>query len=77
MQAGDYAAQGLALLEARPASAEEIARTHSTWAKRLGAGAARSVWAVRLRRAVEPWHIQHPTGGETPGMYVTTSKEER
>jgi 16S rRNA (adenine(1408)-N(1))-methyltransferase len=77
MRAGDYAAQGLALLEARPASAEEIARVHSTWAKRLGAGAARSAWTVRLRRAVHPWHTQHPTGGETPGMHVTTSKEGR
>lgn len=45
-----YAAHGLTLLDARPATREEIARSHSTWAKRLGAGANRVAWGVTFRR---------------------------
>ena len=48
--AGRYATHGLTLLEARPAGPAELARSHSTWAKRLGAGSARTVWSMRLCR---------------------------
>ena len=46
-----YAAHDLLLREVRPATAEEIARSHSTWAKRLGAGSRRPAWLVRFERA--------------------------
>ena len=45
-----YVAYGLALAEGRPATAEDLAATHSTWAKRIGAGARRPAWLVRFRR---------------------------
>ena len=45
-----YAAHGLHLCEARPATAEEIGRSHSTWAKQLGAGSKRPAWLVRFER---------------------------
>ncbi|HEX2173912.1 MAG TPA: class I SAM-dependent methyltransferase [Dehalococcoidia bacterium] len=48
--AGDYATQGLTLVGARPAEADDLARSHSTWAKRLGARAGRPAWLVRFRR---------------------------
>ena len=48
----DYAAHGLTLAEARPATADDLARAHSSWAKRLGAGASRPAWLVRFRRNV-------------------------
>jgi 16S rRNA (adenine(1408)-N(1))-methyltransferase len=43
-------AGGLALVECRPMSAEDVAASHSTWAKRLGAGRSRPAWVVGLRR---------------------------
>ena len=46
-----YAAHGLRLCEARLATPDDIARAHSTWAKRLGAGASRPVWLARFERA--------------------------
>jgi 16S rRNA (adenine(1408)-N(1))-methyltransferase len=46
-----YAAHGLQLCEARPATADEVARSHSSWAKRLGAGGSRLVWLARFQRA--------------------------
>jgi 16S rRNA (adenine(1408)-N(1))-methyltransferase len=46
-----YAAHGLLLGEARPATVEDVARSHSSWGKRLGAGIGRPIWSVRLRRA--------------------------
>ena len=49
-----YAAHGLLLREARPATAEQLARSHSTWAKRLGAGSNRPVWSARFERAACP-----------------------
>lgn len=49
-----YAAHGLTLVEARSAHAEVIAASHSTWAKRLGAGAARPVWLARFQRCPVP-----------------------
>jgi 16S rRNA (adenine(1408)-N(1))-methyltransferase len=45
-----YAAYGLALMEGRPATAEDVVATHSTWAKRLGVGVRRSAWLLRFRR---------------------------
>jgi 16S rRNA (adenine(1408)-N(1))-methyltransferase len=45
-----YAAQGLRLCDARPATADQIAQAHSTWAKRLGAGTSRPAWLVRFER---------------------------
>jgi 16S rRNA (adenine(1408)-N(1))-methyltransferase len=49
-----YAASGLVLCEARPATAADLARSHSTWAKRLGAGESRPAWFVQLQRDGEP-----------------------
>ena len=45
-----YAAHDLVLREARPATADEIKRSHSTWAKRLAAGSKRPVWLARFER---------------------------
>jgi 16S rRNA (adenine(1408)-N(1))-methyltransferase len=45
-----YAAHGLILREARPATGDEVRRSHSTWAKRLGAGSKRPTWLVRFER---------------------------
>jgi 16S rRNA (adenine(1408)-N(1))-methyltransferase len=45
-----YDAHGLRLIEARPATENEIAETNSTWAKRLRAGFARPVTLVRSVR---------------------------
>jgi 16S rRNA (adenine(1408)-N(1))-methyltransferase len=49
-----YAAHGLLVREARPATAEQLARSHSTWAKRLGAGSNRPVWYARFVRTACP-----------------------
>ena len=46
-----YAVHDLLLREVRPATAEEIVGSHSTWAKRLGAGSRRPAWLVRFERA--------------------------
>jgi len=45
------ARQGLTLTEWRPAAEAELAETRSSWAKRLGAGARREAWVLRLVRA--------------------------
>jgi 16S rRNA (adenine(1408)-N(1))-methyltransferase len=50
--AAAFAAFGLVLAEGRPATAEELGASHSTWAKRLlsaGSAASRPVTLVRLR----------------------------
>jgi 16S rRNA (adenine(1408)-N(1))-methyltransferase len=47
-----YARHGLTLVEAVPATPEEIAASGSSWAKRLRAGAARPVTRLRLRSQV-------------------------
>lgn len=47
--AAAYACQGLDLVEARPATPEEVAGSHSSWAKRLRAGTNRPVTLIRLR----------------------------
>lgn len=49
-----YAGHGLTMLQARRATPDEIARSHSSWAKRLDAGAARPVWRRQFRRCPQP-----------------------
>jgi hypothetical protein len=49
--AAAYARQGLSLVEARPARAEEVAASGSSWAKRLRAGTERPATVLRLRAA--------------------------
>jgi 16S rRNA (adenine(1408)-N(1))-methyltransferase len=44
-----YERHGLELVEARPATRDEVAGSHSSWAKRLRAGTARPVTLLRLR----------------------------
>jgi 16S rRNA (adenine(1408)-N(1))-methyltransferase len=48
-----YARQELELVELRPASAEEVAGSGSSWAKRLRAGRDRPVTLLRLRRPAQ------------------------
>jgi 16S rRNA (adenine(1408)-N(1))-methyltransferase len=48
--AESYATWGLAVTEARPATAADVAAAHSTWGKRLGAGTRRPAWLLRARR---------------------------
>ncbi len=45
-----YERHGLSVVESRCASAEEVASSHSSWAKRLKAAASRPVTKLRLRR---------------------------
>jgi 16S rRNA (adenine(1408)-N(1))-methyltransferase len=45
--AAAYARHGLRLVDARPADTSEIAASGSSWAKRLGAGAARPVTLLK------------------------------
>jgi hypothetical protein len=49
--AAAYARHGLDLVEARPATPEEVAASRSSWAKRLRAGRERPVTLLRLRAA--------------------------
>lgn len=44
-----YARHRLELLEARAATRDEVAGSHSSWAKRLRAGTARPVTLLRVR----------------------------
>jgi 16S rRNA (adenine(1408)-N(1))-methyltransferase len=53
-RAGAYLAAGLALTDARPATVEEIGASHSSWARRIGAGAGRTAWIVRFERCAAP-----------------------
>lgn len=45
-----YAALGLALEECRPATIDDLNRSHSSWAKRLTVGRCRPVWRLQFRR---------------------------
>ena len=45
-----YAALGLVLAECRPATKDDLDRSHSSWAKRLAAGRSRPVWRLQFRR---------------------------
>ena len=51
-----FARHGLILVEARPATPDEVVATRSTWAKRLGAGSRRPATLLRFARvsAVPP-----------------------
>jgi 16S rRNA (adenine(1408)-N(1))-methyltransferase len=49
--AAAYARAGLGLVEARPATADEIEATRSSWAKRLRAGTARPITRLRFEAA--------------------------
>ena len=54
--ADDWRALGLELVEARPATAGDLAATRTTWGKRLGLadgapGTDREAWVLVLRRA--------------------------
>lgn len=44
-----YAAHGLTVTEWRPAGADDLAETRSSWAKRLGAGGRRDAWLLRAQ----------------------------
>lgn len=44
-----YAAHGLLLCAGRPATFAELHASHSSWARRLGAGARRPAWLLRFR----------------------------
>ena len=69
--AADYAAHGLTLAEVRPATADDLARSHSSWAKRLSAGTSRPTWLVRFRHNV-------PAGAAVAGgADVTAAVEQR
>ena len=54
-----YATLGLAPIERRRAGPDDLARAHSSWAKRLGAG--RDVWCLRLQRCDGPGRYQRRT----------------
>jgi len=48
-----YVVYRLSLIEGHPATTAEVTASHSTWAKRLGAGARRPAWLLRFRREDE------------------------
>jgi 16S rRNA (adenine(1408)-N(1))-methyltransferase len=48
-----WATRGLTVCDLRPTTADEIAATVSTWARRLRAGRERPAWRLELRRAGE------------------------
>jgi 16S rRNA (adenine(1408)-N(1))-methyltransferase len=65
--AGAYAAWGLTVTVARPATAADVAAAHSTWGRRLAAGVQRPAWLLRAR-------------SEPPGPLqatATTAEEEQ
>jgi 16S rRNA (adenine(1408)-N(1))-methyltransferase len=49
--AESYAAWGLVVTQLRPATVADVAAAHSTWGKRLGAGARRPAWLLRAQLA--------------------------
>lgn len=55
-----YAAHGLLLREGRPATAAELAASHSSWAKRLDAGGRRPAWLLRFHVCVCMAPAQRP-----------------
>jgi len=59
--AASYGRHGLSLLEAGEATSAEVAASHSSWAKRLRAGAERPVTLLRAR-AVEARQFERETG---------------
>jgi 16S rRNA (adenine(1408)-N(1))-methyltransferase len=61
--AAAYAGWGLAITEARPATAADVAAAHSTWGKRLGAGGRRPAWLLRARLDRQPAAAEAWTAG--------------
>jgi 16S rRNA (adenine(1408)-N(1))-methyltransferase len=49
--AESYAAWGLTVTEARPATVADVAAAHSSWGKRLGAGTRRPAWLLQAQAA--------------------------
>ena len=56
--AGAYAVHGLAVAEARPATPADVAASHSTWGKRLGAGRHRPAWLLEARLRARPGSVE-------------------
>jgi 16S rRNA (adenine(1408)-N(1))-methyltransferase len=52
--AGAYAGHGLAVTGARPATPADVAASHSTWGKRLGAGRHRPAWLLEASLRARP-----------------------
>lgn len=52
--AASYRRHGVSLVDARDATRDEIAGSHSSWAKRLRAGTQRAVTLLRLVAASRP-----------------------
>lgn len=48
------ACRGLDLLASRPATADDLAATRSSWARRLRSDSRRPVWVLEFRRRVAP-----------------------
>jgi len=63
--AASYDDWGLAVTEARPATAADVAAAHSTWGKRLGAGGRRPAWLLRAR-------FDHPQAA--PGAWTAARR---
>ena len=66
--AASYGRHGLSLVEAREATLAEVEASHSSWAKRLRAGAARPVTLLRVVAASGPGERQALTGDATSGQ---------
>jgi 16S rRNA (adenine(1408)-N(1))-methyltransferase len=56
--AGAYAGHGLTVTGARPATPADVAASHSTWGKRLGAGRHRPAWLLEARLRARPGSAQ-------------------
>ena len=69
--AGASAGHGLAVTGARPATPADVAASHSTWGKRLGAGRHRPAWLLEARLRARPGSAELGQAGaglvETPG----------
>lgn len=67
-----YARHGLSLIESRQATADEVAGSHSSWAKRLRAAASRPVTLLQLRGSSDgatrngPGCLERRAGGDPP-----------
>ena len=63
-----YGAHGLRLCDARPATSDDIASAHSSWAKRLLTGTSRPVWLARFDRAgAMPGQVKPGSTGRARG----------
>lgn len=71
-----YEAAGLGGIESRAATAADVARLGSSWARRLGVPDRRPAWLLRFgREHVSCWSTVEPRGGE--GASVGSSKRRR